>query len=153
MKILSIAVITGAFALAGSAALAQEGPSAHTLGSKATNDSSSTIGTAGSAAAGGTSASTIGLGANSSGKAGTSSTVGGAGSAATVNGKATSNTKIRENPQMLRAQSRAKAQDGGTWSKSATNTKVRHNGDLSSRTMSMSHVQGSKPAISKTRMK
>lgn len=40
-------------------------------------------GTAGSAAAGG-SASTIGLGANSIGKAGTSSTVGGAGSAASM---------------------------------------------------------------------
>ena len=153
MRRLSIAVITGALALASSAALAEPGPSAHTLGSKATNDGSSTIGTAGSATAGGTSASTLGLGANSTGKAGRSSVVGGAGSAAAVSGKATSTTKIRENPQLLRAQSRAKAQDGGTWSKSATNTKVRHNGDLSSRTMAMSHVQGSKPAISKTRMR
>jgi hypothetical protein len=148
-----MALIAGAFALASSAALAQQGPSAHTVGSKARNDGSSTIGTAGSAAAGGTSASTIGLGANSTGKAGTSSTVGGAGSAAAVNGKATSNTKIRENPQVLRAQSQAKAQDGGTWSKSATNTKVPQNGDLTSRTMSMSHVPGSKPAMSKTRMR
>jgi hypothetical protein len=151
MRRFSIATIAGALVFAGSAAFAQ--PGAHSGGSKATNEASSTIGTAGSAAAGGTSASTIGLGANSTGKAGTSSTVGGAGSAAAVNGKATSNTKIRENPQMLRAQSQAKAQDGGTWSKSATNTKVRHSGDLTSRTKSMAHVPGSKPSMSKTRMR
>jgi len=150
---LSMALIAGAFAFASSGAWAQQGPSARTVGSKATTDGSSTIGTAGSAAAGGTSASTIGLGANSTGKAGTSSTVGGAGSATAVTGKATSNTKIRENPQMLRSQSTAKAQDGGTWSKSATNTKVQHDGDLTSRTRSMSHMQGSKPAMSKTRMR
>jgi len=142
---LSMALIAGAFAFASSGAWAQQGPSARTVGSKATTDGSST--------AGGTSASTIGLGANSTGKAGTSSTVGGAGSAAAVTGKATSNTKIRENPQMLRSQSTAKAQDGGTWSKSATNTKVQHDGDLTSRTRSMSHMQGSKPAMSKTRMR
>lgn len=158
MRNLSMALIAGAFALASSGAWAQQGPSARTVGSKATTDGGTTIGTAGSAAAGGTSASTIGLGANSTGanstgKAVNSSTVGGAGSAATVNGRATSNTKIRENPQMLRSQSRAQAQDGGTWSKSASNTKVQHDGDLTSRTRSMSHVQGSKPAMSKTRMR
>jgi hypothetical protein len=151
MKRPSLAVLAGALALLGAEALAQ--PSAETLGAKATNETSSTIGTAGSAAAGGTSASTIGLGANSTGKDGTSSSVGGAGSAAAVNGKATSSTKIRENPQMLRAQSKAKAQDGGTWSKSATNTKVQHDGDLSSRTKSMAHEPGSKPAMSKTRVR
>jgi len=153
MRNLSMVLIVGAFALASTGAWAQQGPSARTGGSKATTDGSSTIGTAGSAAAGGTSASTIGLGANSTGKTGTSSTVGGAGSAATVAGKATSSTKIRENPQMLRSQSTAKAQDGGTWSKSASNTKVQHDGDLTSRTRSMSHMQGSKPAMSKTRMR
>ena len=153
MRTLSVALIAGAFALASSGAMAQQGPSARTVGSKAMTEGSSTIGTAGSAAAGGTSASTIGLGATSTGKAGTSSTVGGAGSAAAVTGKATSSTKIRENPQMLRSQAKAKAQDGGTWSKSASNTKVQHDGDLTSRTTSMSHVQGSKPAMSKTRMR
>jgi len=151
MRGLSVTAIVGALALLSSGALAQ--PTADTVGSKATTGDSSTIGSAGSAAAGGTSASTIGLGANSNGKAGTSSTVAGAGSAAAVNGKATSNTKIRENPQMMRAQSKAKAQDGGTFSHSATNTKVQHDGDLSSRTKSMSHVQGSKPAMSKTRVR
>lgn len=153
MRILPMTLIAGAFALASSGAWAQQGPSASTVGSKATTNGSSTIGTAGSAAAGGTSASTIGLGANSTGKAGTSSAVSGAGSAAAVKGKATSNIKIRENPQILRSQSTAKAQDGGTWSKSATNTKVQHDGDLTSRTRSMSHMQGSKPAMSKTRMR
>jgi len=151
MRCLSIAVIAGALALLSGEALAQ--PTATTVGSKATNGDSSTIGSGGSAAAGGTSASTTGLGANSTGNAGTSSAVGGAGSAAAVNGKATSNTKIRENPQMLRAQSKAKAQDGGTWSHSATNTKVQHDGDLSSRTKSMSHEPGAKPAMSKTRVR
>ncbi len=153
MRSLPMTLIAGAFALASSGAWAQQGPSASTVGSKATTNGSSTIGTAGSAAAGGTSASTIGLGANSTGKAGTSSAVSGAGSAAAVKGKATSNIKIRENPQILRSQSTAKAQDGGTWSKSATNTKVQHDGDLTSRTRSMSHMQGSKPAMSKTRMR
>ena len=150
MRGLQMAVIAGALALASSGALAQ--PSAQTVGSKVTTDGGSTIGTAGSAAAGGTSASTIGLGANSTGKAGTSSAVGGAGSAAAVNGKVRSDTKIRENPQMLRSQSKAKAWDGGTWSKSASNTKVQHDGDLTSRTKSMSHVPGSKPAMSTTRI-
>lgn len=150
MRSLQMAVIMGAFALGSSGALAQ--PNADTVGSKGTTDGSSTIGTAGSAAAGGTSASTIGLGANSTGKAGTSSVVGGAGSAAAVNGKARSDTKIRENPQMLRSQSKARASDGGTWSKAASNTKVQHGGDLTSRTKSMSHVPGGKPAMSTTRM-
>ena len=128
-------------------------PSASTVGAGAKSDGNSTIGSGGSAAAGGTSASTVGLGANSSGPRGTSSSIGGAGSAAAVDGKATSSTKIRSNPQMLRAQSKAKAQDGGTWSKSMTNTKVKHSGDLSSRTKSMSHQPGGKPAMSKTRMR
>jgi len=150
MRGLQMAMIAGAFALASSGALAQ--PSAQTVGSKVTTDDSATIGTAGSAAAGGTSASTIGLGANSTGKAGTSSVVGGAGSAAAASGKVRSDTKIRENPQMLRSQSKAKAWDGGTWSKSASNTKVQHDGDLTSRTKSMSHVPGSKPAMSTTRI-
>jgi hypothetical protein len=154
MKCLKLALLAGAFALAAStAAMAQTAPSATTVGSKISRGGNTTGGTAGSAAAGGTSASTIGLGANSTGRFGTSSTVGGAGSAAAVNGRAMSNTRIRENPQMLRAQSRASARDGGTWSQSMTNTKVRHNGDLSSWTRSMAHEPGSKPAMSRTRVR
>jgi hypothetical protein len=153
MRTLQLALLAGTFALAGSAAQAQTGPSAATVGSKVSQGGNTGGGTAGSAAASSTAASTIGLGANSTGKAGTSSTVAGAGSAAAINGKATSSTKIRENPQMLRAHSKARAWDGGTWSQSMTNTKVRHNGDLTSWTKSMAHEPGGKPAMSTTRVR
>src|SRR5262245_17840727 len=151
MKFLPVALLASACILGSSVVLAQ--PSADTVGSKASNGANTVGGTAGSAAAGGTSASTLGLGAGSTGPAGSSSAVGGAGSAAAVDGKATSNTKIRENPQMLRAQSRAKAQDGGTWSKSMTNTAVRKDTNVGSSTRSMSHEPGGKPAMSKSRVK
>lgn len=154
MRGLKVALLAGALALAAStAAMAQTAPSAATVGTKVSRGGNTAGGTAGSAAAGGTSASTIGLGANSIGRSGTSSTVAGAGSAAAVNGKAISNTRIRENPQMLRAQSRARASDGGTWSQSMTNTKVRHNGDLTSWTRSMAHEPGGKPAMSRSRVR
>jgi hypothetical protein len=153
MRHLKLVLLVGAYALASSVAMAQTAPSAATVGSKISQGGNTTGGTAGSAAAGGTSASTIGLGANSISKTGTSSTIGGAGSAAAVNGRAISNTKIGENPQMLRAQSKARAWDGGTWSRSMTNTMVRHNGDLSSSTWSMAHEPGGKPAMSRTRVR
>ena len=144
-------ITAGTLAFMSSIAWAQ--PSATTVGAGAKSDDSATIGSGGSAAAGGTSASTLGLGATSKGPQGTSSSIGGAGSAATADGKATSSTKIHSNPQMLRAQSRAKAQDGGTWSKSMTQTRVRHDGDLSSRTRSMAHQPGGAPAKSTTKMR
>ena len=144
-------IAAGTLAFMSSIAWAQ--PSATTVGTGATSDGSATVGSGGSAAAGGTSASTLGLGATSKGPNGTSSSIGGAGSAATVNGKATSSTRTRSNPQMLQSQSRAKAQDGGTWSKSMTQTMVRHDGDLSSRTRSMAHQPGGAPAKSTTRMR
>jgi hypothetical protein len=147
MRVLNCALFAAVSVLVASTAMAQT--SATTVGSKVSRGGYTTGGTAGSAAAGGTSASTIGLGAASR----TSSAIGGAGSAAAVNGRAVSNTKVRENPQMLRAQSRARASDGGTWSQSMTNTKVRHNGDLSSWTRSMAHEPGSKPAMSRTRVR
>ena len=153
MKCLQLVLLAGACALASSAAMAQTGPSADTVGSKISKGGNTIGGTAGSAAAGGTSASTLGLGANSIGKTGTSSTAAGAGSAAAVNGRATSNTRIRENPQMLRSQSRAVAMDGGTWSRSMTNTSVRPDGDLRSWTKSMAHQPGAKPAMSTTRVR
>jgi len=144
-------IVAGALAFVSSIVWAQ--PSATTIGAGAKSDGSSTIGSGGSAAAGGTSASTLGLGATSNGPHGTSSSIGGAGSAAAVNGKATSNTRIHSNPQMLQSQSKARAQDGGTWSRSMTQTKVRHDGDLSSRTMSMAHQPGAAPAKSSTRVR
>lgn len=149
MKVSALVAVASLFALSSAA----WGQSAGTVGAKATNGGSSTIGTAGSASAGGTSASTIGLGAHSTGTAGSSSSIAGAGSAAADQGRARSATRIHENPQMLQARSRATAQDGGTWSKSATNTRVKQNGDLSSRTRSMAHEPGSKPAMSKARVR
>jgi hypothetical protein len=125
-------------------------PSASTIGAGSASGSSGTVGTAGSGAAGGTSPSTLGTGGTSTGPAGTSSTIGGAGSAATSDGgKATTSNKVHENPNMLQDQARAKAQDGGTWSKSMTNTKIKE-GELDSRTKSMAHEPGGPPAKSTT---
>ena len=125
-------------------------PSASTVGAGSSTDSSGTVGTAGSAAAGGTSASTLGLGGTSTGPAGTSSTIGGAGSAATSDGgRATTSNKVQENDNMLKDQAKAKAQDGGTWSKSMTNTKIKE-GELDSRTKSMAHEPGGPPVKSTT---
>ena len=125
-------------------------PSASTVGAGSSTGSSGTVGTAGSGAAGGTSASTIGLGGTSTGPAGTSSTIGGGGSAAVSDGgKATSSNKIHENPNMLQDQAKAKAQDGGTWSKSMTNTKIKQ-GELDSRTKTMAHEPGGPPVKSTT---
>lgn len=124
--------------------------SASTVGAGSSSGASGTVGTAGSGAAGGTSASTIGLGGTSAGSAGTSSTIGGGGSAATSDGgKASSSNKIHENPNMLQDQAKAKAQDGGTWSKSTTNTKIKA-GELDSRTKSMAHEPGDPPVKSTT---
>ena len=125
-------------------------PSASTVGAGSSSGGSGTVGTAGSGAAGGTSASTLGLGGTSTGPAGTSSSIGGGGSAAVSDGgKATSSNKVRENDNMLRDQAKAKAQDGGTWSKSMTNTKIKE-GELDSRTKTMSHEPGGAPAKSTT---
>lgn len=111
---------------------------------------SGTVGSAGSAAAGGTSASTLGLGGTSTGSAGTSSTIGGGGSAAVSDGgKATTSNRINDNPNKLQDQAKAKAQDGGTWSKSQTKTTIT-DGELESRTRSMAHEPGGPPAKSTT---
>jgi hypothetical protein len=135
-------LLAGAIALAPALALAQ---TAGTVGAGSASGTSGTVGTGGSAAAGGTSASTLGLGARS----GDSSSIGSAGSAAAVDGKATSSTKLHENPNMQQGMSKARAQDGGTWSKSMTKTKVKDD-TLSSRTKSMSHEPGGPPAKSTT---
>jgi hypothetical protein len=125
-------------------------PSASTVGAGSSSGSSATVGTAGSAAAGGTSASTLGLGGTSTGTGGTSSSIGGGGSAATSDGgKATTSNKVHENNNMLQDQAKAKAQDGGTWSKSMTKTKIK-DGELDSRTKSMAHEPGGPPAKSTT---
>ena len=147
---LTIAAIALAAVGPFTAADAQKAPSASTVGAGSASGGSGTVGTAGSGAAGGTSASTLGLGGSSTGAAGTSSTIGGGGSAATADGgKATTSNKVHETPNMLQDQARAKAQDGGTWSKSMTNTKIK-DGELDSRTRSMAHEPGGPPAKSTT---
>jgi hypothetical protein len=50
---------------------------------------------------------------------------------------------------MLQDKSRAKAQDGGTWSKSQTDTKIKQD-EETSRTKSMAHEPGGPPAKSTT---
>ncbi|RVI95638.1 hypothetical protein CN186_08515 [Sinorhizobium medicae] len=109
-----------------------------------------TIGSGGSAAAGGTSASTIGTAGTCRTDSGTTSSIGAGGSAATSDGKAKSRTKINENPSQLQGQSKAQAMNKGTFSKSQTKTKVTEDG-LQSRTKTMSHVPGEKPTQSKTK--
>jgi len=133
-----------ALVISTSAAVAQT-PSASTVGSGGSAGGSSTVGSGGSAAAGGTAASTLGLGASS----GQSKSVVGGGSAAAVEGKVTSSNKLHTNGQGLQDQAKAKAQDGGTWSKSMTKTKVKDD-QLTSRTKSMSHQPGGPPAKSTT---
>ncbi|RVJ85322.1 hypothetical protein [Sinorhizobium meliloti] len=113
-------------------------------------DAAGTVGSGGSAAAGGTSASTIGTAGTCRTDDGTTSSIGVGGSAATSEGKAKSQTKINNNPSQLQGQSKAQAMDKGTFSKSQTKTKVTDDG-LQSRTKTMSHVPGEKPTKSNTK--
>jgi hypothetical protein len=148
MKTLPLIAAALALTAASPLAFAQ---TASTVGAGSSSGGSATIGTGGSAAAGGTSASTLGLGGTSTAPDGsTGSTIGGAGSAAVSGGgKATTSNKVNENPNMLKDQAKAKAQDGGTFSKSMTDTKIKE-GELDSRTKSMSHVPGGPPVKSTT---
>ncbi|MBO0662642.1 hypothetical protein LQ948_07565 [Jiella sp. MQZ9-1] len=103
--------------------------------------SSSTVGT------GGTSATTLGTGGASIDADGDyAASIGSGGSAAAVDGKTDSRTKSKVHKDKLHGQSRASAQDGGTFSKSRTQTKI-HGDDLSSKTLTMSHERGQKPVI------
>jgi hypothetical protein len=108
-----------------------------------------TVGSGGSAAAGGTSASTLGTAGACQTNDGTSASIASGGSAATGDGNAKSRTKVNENPNQLRAQSKAQAVDQGTFSKSQTKTRVKDD-ELQSTTRSMSHVPGEKPVKSTT---
>jgi len=123
--------------------------SASTVGSGGSSGGSATIGSGGSAAAGGTSASTIGAGGTSTGASGTSSTLGTAGSAAANEGRASSDSRVHGDADNMHGMSKAKAQDGGTWSKSKTKTKIKDD-QLTSRTKSMAHEPGGAPAKSTT---
>lgn len=110
---------------------------------------SATGGTAGSAAAAGTSASTVGTGGTSTGANGaTGSSLATGGSAA--GGKTMDRSHVNETGNGgLNGQSKAMAHDGGTFSKSHTQTKVR-DGEVESRTKTMAHEPGSKPVKSTT---
>ncbi|MGN7751684.1 hypothetical protein [Sinorhizobium sp. 22678] len=112
-------------------------------------DVAGTVGSGGSAAAGGTSASTLGTAGTCRTDDGTTSSIGVGGSAATSQGKAKSQTKVNENPSQLQGQSKAQAMDKGTFSKSQTKTKVTDD-ELQSRTKTMSHVPGEQPTKSTT---
>jgi hypothetical protein len=91
-----------------------------------------TVGTGGSAAAGGTSASSLGTAGACGTDGGTTASIGSGGSAAAAEGKAQSRTKVSGNPNQLKAQSKAQAVDQGTFSKSKTKTRVK-DGELRSR--------------------
>lgn len=151
MRRIPLVLMAAALAAVSSSATAQSRPSASTVGTHARSGGSATVGTAGTASAGGTSASTLGLGGTSVGRTGTSSTVGGAGSAAALDGRISSSNKVRANPVMLRDQVKATAQDGGTWSRSMTNTRIKQGDSLSSWTRSMSHEPGAAPVRSMVR--
>jgi hypothetical protein len=137
-------LLAGALALGGAgSALAQ---SATTVGGGATTAGSATLGSGGSAAAGGTAASTLGLGAQS----GDSRALGAGGSAAATQGRVKADTRVRQNPTMLRGDARAKAQQGGTWSRSRTQIRIR-DGRMTTTTRSLAHQPGGAPARSVTR--
>ena len=70
-----------------------------------------TVGTGGSAAAGGTSASSVGTAGVCQTEGGTTSSIGSGGSAAAVDGKATSKTHVNDNSEKLKAQTKAQAVD------------------------------------------
>ncbi|MBX4937629.1 hypothetical protein [Rhizobium binae] len=112
-----------------------------------------TVGTAGSASAGGTSAGSVGTAGACRTAGGTTSSIGSGGSAATTDGKAQSKTHINDNNgDKLKAQTKAQAVDKGTFSKSRTKTSA--DGDaLQSTTRTMSHVPGEKPVKNTTRSK
>jgi hypothetical protein len=80
---------------------------------------------------------------------GATASIGSGGSAAAADGIAKSQTKVSENPNQLKAQTKAQAMDQGTFSKSQTKTRVKGD-ELQSNTRSMSHVPGEKPVKSTT---
>jgi hypothetical protein len=139
------------YALATAPVFAQSASSVGSGGASVNDGSASgTIGSGGSAAAGGTSASGVSSGGTSTDESGTGSSVGAGGSAAATDGKTMSKSKVNENPNMLQGQTMQKAQDGGTWSKVKSKSKVRPGEELDTRTKSMSHEPGGPPVKSTT---
>ena len=118
-------------------------------GSVRASGSSGVVGTGGSAAAGGTSASSLGLGAQSTTPTTSSSSLGTGGSAAAVDRHVMSHSGVRGNRNLSGQSMNQAHQPGGVWSKSHTQTHVRH-GDLTSRTKTMAHEPGGPPVKSTT---
>lgn len=144
----TITCLLTAIAVCGGASLATA-QNSNTVGTGSASDSNGTVGSAGSGSAGDTSASTVGTAGTSTGEDGeTASTLGSAGSAAGGD-KNTSRTNIHGNENNLHGKSQAKAMDqGGTWSKSKTQTKAKQGEELSTRTKTMSHEAGGPPSKS-----
>src|SRR3954466_4765700 len=118
-----------------------------------TTPGSATAGTGGTAAVGGTSATTLGVGATSTGRNGqTASAMGMGASGAAANGTADSRAAVHGN-RNLNGQAMARAQDGGTFSKSHTVCHDKAGSDVSCRTKTMAHQPGSKPVMSTTSAK
>ncbi|MBY3442493.1 hypothetical protein HFO32_25470 [Rhizobium leguminosarum] len=134
-----IAAASIALLASGSAVLAEECNAAGTVGS------------AGSASAGGTSASSVGTAGTCRTDDGTTSSIGSGGSAATTDGKAQSKTHVNDGDK-LKAQTKAQAVDKGTFSKSRTKTST-DGSTLESTTRTMSHVPGEKPVKNTTNQK
>ncbi|MBY3334008.1 MULTISPECIES: hypothetical protein [Rhizobium] len=134
-----IAAASIALLASGSAVLAEECNAAGTVGS------------AGSASAGGTSASSVGTAGTCRTDDGTTSSIGSGGSAATTDGKAQSKTHVNDGDK-LKAQTKAQAVDKGTFSKSRTKTST-DGSTLDSTTRTMSHVPGEKPVKNTTNQK
>jgi hypothetical protein len=151
MKILTALLLSGALVCPASFGWSQ---SASTTGSGASSTgptgSAATGGTGGSAAAGGTSASTLGLGATSTDRDGNTSSALGTGGTAAGGTKQRSSSKVTGGADNMHGQSKARAQDRGTWSDSKTKTKI-HKGVVDSRTKSMAHQPGGPPTKSTTR--
>jgi hypothetical protein len=110
-------------------------------------NSAGTVGSGGTASAGGTSATTLGTGGTCNTDNGSTGSIASGASAATTDGKTQSRTHIVDNPGKMQAQSKAQAMDKGTFSKSQTKTRV-ENDQLQSTTRTMSHVPGEKPVKS-----
>jgi len=144
----AITCLLTAIAVCGGASVSQAQNSS-TVGTGSASESSGTVGSAGSGSAGDTSASTVGTAGTSSDEDGASaSSLGSAGSAAGGD-KNTSRTNIHGNENNLHGKSQAKAMDqGGTWSKSKTQMKVKQGEELSTRTKTMSHEAGGPPSKS-----
>src|SRR3954462_2585106 len=148
MKNFRTVLMAGVMVTFATAALAQSASTAGSGGaSSGPSGSAATGGTAGSAAVGGTSASTLGTGGTSTSPSGTTSSTIGSGGSAAGGTKDRSSTKIGGNDNNLHGMSKARAQDGGTWSDSKTKTKV-HKGEVTSRTKAMAHQPGGPPTKS-----